>query len=82
MLKNSAISRLNRSCKVRISGNTVKSKLQGATLAFTENQTNYAMNIVDEIQITAVIETYKTSVACQTVDKLRDFILALPRRFD
>ena len=48
----------------------------------TESAFKYAVNIVSDIEITAVIETSETAEAIQTVERLRDFILNLPSWFD
>ena len=47
-----------------------------------ENAFSYAVNIVSDIEITAVIETSQTVEANQTVKRLQDFILSLPVWFD
>ena len=49
LLKNSAISRLNRTLKVQIDRNNVQGTLSGETQALVEGSFNYAMNIVDDI---------------------------------
>ena len=49
LLKNSAISRLNRTLKVQIDRNNVQGTLSGETQALIGRPFNYAMNIVDDI---------------------------------
>lgn len=67
LLKNSAISRINRPCKVRISGKDNLEYYDVKQHKSTESAFKYALTIVSDIEITAVIETSETAEAIQTV---------------
>ena len=82
VLQNSSITRINRTCKVRI---TEKDSLQSdnvTRLTQANSVFQYAVNIVSDIEVLAAIETSSTAMPSQTVSKLRDFILSLPSWFD